>query len=231
MFHKKFKKASIYIAAGMMIIGSSLEGFCQPHRPRGRTVVHRPVPYHGRVVVRHPVPRYGRPVVKLPPKHRKVVVGRHSYFFHQGIFYRSGPGAYVVTRAPVGAIVATIPMGFFTFVVADLTYFYYGGVYYRKVHTGYRVVEPPPETVVVHEYSNDSDTSPAMGDHVSVTAESLNVRSGPNKTQSVITIIPRGTVMTIRGHAPGWLYVELDDGTCGWIMQGYTALLSQSSSG
>lgn len=232
MVKKTFIKGSIIIAVCTMVISSSVQGFCQPRHPGDRRpIVRRPAPPHGRVVVRHPVPRYGRVVGKLPAKHRRVVVGRHNYFFHHGVFYRQGPGGYVVVRAPIGAIVATIPYGYLTFGVGDLTYFYYGGMYYRQVPSGYMVVESPPETVVVQESSNGTDVTPTVGDQVSVTAQSLNVRSGPNTNHSVIAKIPRGTVMVVRGHSPGWLYVELGNGTFGWIMAGYTALLSQPSSG
>ena len=220
------------IALCVMVIGSSVEGFCQPnHPPNKRPVVRHHPPYHGRVVVRHPIPRYGRVVVNLPTKHRKVVVGRHDYFFHHGVFYRQGPGGYLVVRAPIGAVVATIPYGYLTFVVGNLTYYYYGGIYYRHVPSGYVVVESPPETVVVEESSDETDVTPMVGDRVSVTTESLNVRTGPNTTHSVIAQLPRGTVIVVRGHAPGWLYVELPNGTFGWIMTGYTALLPLASSG
>jgi hypothetical protein len=232
MINKMFIKGSIIIAVCTMVIGSSVQGFCQPNHPRDRRpVVRNPAPYHGRVVVRHPVPRYGRVVGNLPAKHRKVVVGRQNYFFHQGVFYRQGPGGYVVVRAPIGAIVATIPMGFLTFAVADRTYFYYGGMYYRQVPSGYMVVESPPETVVVQESSDEPDVTPMVGDRVSVTAELLNVRSGPNKNHSVIAQIPKGTVMVVHGHAPGWLYVELRNGTFGWIRAGYAASLPQPANG
>ena len=227
-----FIKGSIIIAVCTMVIGSSVEGFGrQRNHPQKRVVARNSVRHHGRVVVRHPVPRYGRVVVSLPAKHRRIVVGRQKYFFHHGVFYRKGPGGYVVVRAPMGAIVARIPVGFLTFVVGDMTYFYYGGIYYRQVPSGYVAVESPPETVVVQESSGEYDVTPTVGDQVSVTAESLNVRSGPNKNHSVIAQIPHGTVMVVRGHAPGWLYVELCNGTFGWIKAGYTALLPQPASG
>jgi hypothetical protein len=232
MFNKMFIKGSIIIAVCAMVIGSSVEGFCQPNHPRDRrAIVRNAAPYRGRVVVRHPVPRYGRVVGNLPANPREIFVGRQKYFFHQGVFYGQGPGGYVVIRAPIGAIVATIPMGFLTFAVAERTYFYYGGIYYRQVPSGYMVVESPPETVVVQESSDETDVTPMVGDQVSVTPGSLNVRCGPNTNHSVIAQIRRGTVMVVRGHAPGWLYVQLPNGTFGWIMAGYVAPLPQPVSG
>jgi len=209
-----------------MVMGSGVEGFARPRNyPQPRAVARHTVPYHGRVVVRHPVPRYGRVVVGLPATHRTVLIKRQKYFFHSGVFYQRGPGGYVVVRAPIGAIVATIPLGFLTFAVGDMTYYYYGGVYYRKVPAGHLVVEPPSDTVVVQETDNEYDVTPAVGDQVSLTAESLDISSGPGNNHSVITRIPRGTVMVVRGHSPGWLYVELSDGTYGWIVAGFTAPL------
>jgi hypothetical protein len=232
MFNKNFLKGSIIIAVCTMVIGSSVQGFCQPNHPRDRRpVVRHPPPPRGKVVVRHPVPRYGRVVVNLPANHRKIVVKRQNYFFHHGVFYRQGPGGYVVVRAPIGAIVATIPVGFLTFVVGNNAYFYYGGIYYRQVPSGYMVVESPPETVVVQESSDEFEVTPAVGDQVSVTAALLNVRSGPNENHPVIAQVSNGTVMVVRGHAPGWLYVEFRNGAFGWIMAGYTARLPQPANG
>jgi len=225
-------KGSMVMALCAMVIGGSVEAYSQPkHPPKRRPVVRHHHPHHGRVVVRHPVPHYGRVVVTLPPKHRKVVVRRHPYFFHQGVFYQPGSGGYVVVKAPIGAIVATIPYGYITFGIGNLTYFYYGGIYYRRVPTGYMVVESPPETVIIQESLEETDVTPTAGDRVSVTAQSLNVRSGPDANQSVIAQILKDTVVVVRGQAPGWLYVELPNGTFGWIMTGYTALLPLGSSG
>lgn len=158
-------------------------------------------------------PRRGRIYRQLPHGHRTVVHGRSKYFHHRGVFYRRGFSGYIVIGAPVGALIVDLPIGFKTVLVGGSTYYWCAGVYYRKVPSGYVVVESPLPT----------EPSIAEGVQVSVTVDLLNVRSGPAMSRDVLARVPRGTVLVVRGNAPGWLYVELPDSRFGWVVSEYTA--------
>jgi len=167
-------------------------------------------PHHPRVPV---APRQGTVIVNLPAGHRTVYVGRSRYFYRSGVFYRPGPSGYVVVRAPIGAVIAAPPAGCRTVVVGSATYYDYNGDYYQNTPGGYVVVEAP--TVV---------PAPAAttGQRVSVTAHTLNVRSGPGMGHPVIEQVRQGIVLMVQGTAPGWLYVRTPSGKLGWVSGQYT---------
>ncbi len=218
----KNRSAKIFIAIVLCaaVSGYAVQGFAQSPRHK------RP-----RAFVRHPIPKYGRNVVRLPPKHRKLMVNRTRYFFDSGIFYRRGPRGYVIVRAPVGAILAGVPVGSVTFSLGNTPYWYYGGVYYRRVPSGYIVVDAPPDAVITQESDDRDDIGPVVGERVSVTTRSLNVRSGPGRNHAVIAHLQYGTTLVVRGYSPGWLYVELPHGRFGWIMKKFTSFISPLPSG
>ena len=207
----------------------SVESFGQP-----------PLPWRppARVIIRHPVPPPSRVIVKLPPGYLRVVVGGVGFFFYNGFFYQQDGGKYVVVRAPIGATVTAIPDGFVTFVSGGITYYFYEGIYYRKVPSGYEVVDTPPDAVIVYESTDKVDESPgkatptpAIDERVSVTAQILNVRSGPGKDHPVIEHVDQGNVLIIKGTSPGWYYVKLPNGKYGWVDQEYTNPYSPPASG
>jgi hypothetical protein len=86
---------------------------------------------------------------KLPAVHRKVVLGPHTYWHSNGVFYRHGASGYVVIRGPVGARVKALHPGFRTVIIGGTTYHHYYGTYY--VHDTdkdeYVVVQAPDEPV------------------------------------------------------------------------------------
>lgn len=220
IFKNRLGKIFIAVALCTAVLGYCVEGFAQPPRHK------RP-----RAFVRHPIPKYGRTVVRLPPRHRNLMVNRTRYFFDSGIFYRQGPRGYVVVRAPLGAILASVPLGSVSFVLGGTPYWYYSGVYYRRVPSGYTVVDAPPNAVITQESDDRDDIGPAIGERVSITARSLNVRSGPGGNHAVIAHLQYGTTLVVRGYAPGWLYVELSHGRFGWIMKKFTSFKEPSPSG
>jgi len=166
---------------------------------------------------RHPrmpvAPRYGTVFVNLPAGHRTVYVGRSRYFYGSGVFYRHGPSGYVVVRAPIGAVIAAPPAGCRTVVVGGATYYDYNGDYYQNAPGGYVVVQAPP--VVPQPPATE-------GQRVSVTAHTLNVRSGPGMGHPVIEQVRQGIVLAVHGTAPGWLYVSTPSGKLGWVSGKYT---------
>jgi len=166
---------------------------------------------------RHPrvpvAPRHGTVFVDLPAGHRTVYVGRSRYFYRSGVFYRPGPSGYVVVRAPIGAVIGAPPAGCRTVVVGGATYYDYNGDYYQNAPAGYVVVQAPP--VVPQPPSK-------AGQRVSVTAYTLNVRSGPGMGHPVIEQVRQGIVLAVQGTAPAWLYVRTPSGRFGWVSAKYT---------
>src|SRR5699024_12498146 len=65
-----------------------------------------------------------------------------------------------------------------------------------------------------------------------VNATSINVRSGDSTSYSVITNLPKGTVVdVIESASNGWKKVKTSNGTTGWVSGQYltTGVLSQPS--
>ena len=56
-----------------------------------------------------------------------------------------------------------------------------------------------------------------------VTATSLNMRSKPNTSASVISALPSGTSVNVEERQNGWLLVSLSPSVRGWISEQYTA--------
>jgi hypothetical protein len=185
-------------------------------------------PYGGPGGSPHHHPRYGEVYHGLPHGYHTVWAGRKKYFYHHGDFYQSGPRGFIVVRAPVGAVVAYLPIGFTTVVIGGIPYYYYDNVYYQKGPSGYIVAEPPPGAPAPPP---GVEPSPAEAGQVAVTAELLNVRSGPGLNQPVLSQVVKGTVLIIQGSAEGWYYVQLPNGQFGWVMARFTAPLLSPASG
>lgn len=173
--------------------------------------------------------RLGAIVNKLPAGYRVVRVSGAKFYYHGGFFYRHGPSGYVVVKAPLGAVISTLPVGFTRVVVSGMEYYFYGGVYYRSIPSGYIVIKEPVETIAVQVPSQNLNTSPGasqpqaiVSSKVLVTAQSLNVRSGPGTNHPVIRQTYKENILVIHGNAPGWLYVELPNGQFGWVMSKFT---------
>jgi hypothetical protein len=166
-----------------------------------------------------------RPPVRVAPYppagHRPLVFGGVNYFFHGGIFFRIGPSGYFAVKAPVGLVVASLPVGVEIVFIGGETYYYHSGVYYREVPEGYVVVEKP-KTVIVEKAPEEDQEEIVVTNKVLVTTAILNVRSGPGKNHPVVCEVHKGDTLIIQGNAPGWLYVELPDGKYGWIVEEYT---------
>jgi hypothetical protein len=96
-------------------------------------------------------------VVRLPGEHQRIVVHNHSYYFHQGVFYRKGPRGYVITLAPIGARIRFLPRGYITLHFGAIPYFYYYGTYYRYYpeEKVYVVVENPRQNNPEYQSATD----------------------------------------------------------------------------
>jgi uncharacterized protein YgiM (DUF1202 family) len=83
----------------------------------------------------------------------------------------------------------------------------------------------PPRCVATSQpvYTTGSAVScTAATGSVMVTAQMLNIRSGPGLGNPSVRQIPNGTVLSIQGNAPGWYYVKTSDNFYGWVMSQYT---------
>lgn len=150
----------------------------------------------------------------LPGEPMQIRHGGDAFFFHRGWFYRRGGAGLVLVEPPIGVVVSSLPVGFVTLTLGGLLYYELNGVYYRRVTDGYVVVEPP----VVVERPNPA----VSGDRIVVQTDLLNVRTGPGLDQEVMDQVSRGSVLRVIGKEPGWYYVELPDGSRGWVMEQFT---------
>jgi uncharacterized protein YgiM (DUF1202 family) len=151
------------------------------------------------------------------------MVAGSLFYFHAGSYYRQAPSGYVVVSTPVGAVISAMPAGCPSVVINGITYFTYGGAYYRQVANGYEVVAEPTQNTGVQ--------SLVPVGRVVVIAKALNVRSGPGVENSVIYIVHSGNILHIIGSAPGWHYVQLPNGSFGWVMEKFTTPLVQPAEG
>lgn len=160
-------------------------------------------------------------------RHAPVVVKNRTYFYLDGIFYRSGLNGYIAVQAPLGAIVLSLPIGSHDIVVGGSKYYVYGGVYYRHAPSGYEVVRKPYLGEAYCTPDNEyRDLEQAM-----VIPRILNVRQGPGKSHPIIYKVYRDDVLEIIGRAPGWVYVHLPYGEFGWVMAQYVRPVGPSPKG
>lgn len=66
---------------------------------------------------------------------------------------------------------------------------------------------------------------------VVVTAQLLNVRTGPSLGEPSIRQLPYGTVLSVWESAPGWYYVKMAGSQYGWVMTQYTVPVGYSGAG
>lgn len=170
--------------------------------------------------VRHP-PHRGKGFERSAPRHRVIWTGKKRYPLHDRFYHRRAPSAFIAVGIPLGKVFLNLPIGFETVVSCGTTYYRCGGVYYKRVPSGYMVVQEP----------FCEDVPEFRPQRISVTADNLYVRKGPGKNYTVMARVSYGVVLPVRGHAPGWLYVELPNKSLGWVMSKYTAPLAASPKG
>jgi uncharacterized protein YgiM (DUF1202 family) len=79
---------------------------------------------------------------------------------------------------------------------------------------------PPP---------NEDEVSPApppelVISRVTITAEVLNVRSGPGLDQEIVSQGRQGEILDVIRSERDWLYVRTTEGLYGWVMAKFTVL-------
>jgi len=151
-----------------------------------------------------------------PPKHyrehERVRVGKHDYYYREGRFYRPGPRGWISVQAPIGAIVAGLPLGFSVMLSGGHTYFQFGTTFYSQVANGYMVVDSPSMAPApIH----GAAAFPGM---VTVRPSLMNLRSGPGLNFAITGQVTAGHRLHVRGSSNGWYYVEQPNGNYGWAM-------------
>jgi len=67
-----------------------------------------------------------------------------------------------------------------------------------------------------------ADSAEAASPVVRVTADSLNVRSGPGTNFPIMTEVRRGTLLVVLNRREGWVRVKLAGGSRnGWVSSAY----------
>jgi uncharacterized protein YgiM (DUF1202 family) len=55
------------------------------------------------------------------------------------------------------------------------------------------------------------------------TVDALHLRAGPSWSAPIITTLPYGTRLAVRGDAGDWIAVTTPDGTRGYVLRTYVA--------
>lgn len=89
--------------------------------------------------------RYGYRWRRLPGSFVRISFGGLGFFYNDGIFYRPRDRGYVVTRAPIGAVVHSLPGTAVSVIFGGHSYYVAYDTYYRwdSTRRGYRVVANP----------------------------------------------------------------------------------------
>lgn len=92
------------------------------------------------------LPRRGRTVRTLGVGHIGIRFGGIRFRFHNGVWYKPKGRKFVVVRAPFGARLRVLPVGYRRIVIGPRPYFYHYGTFYIKVdgpEEEYEVVAAP----------------------------------------------------------------------------------------
>lgn len=137
--------------------------------------------------------------------------------WHSPSHHKYPHGRAVVKGSAVSAIIATGIIAGITFSLLE-----------SAVSAPAPRCAPTPQPA----YNTGSDVSyTTTTGSVMVTAQMLNVRSGPGLENPAVRQIPNGTVLSVQGNAPGWYYVKTTDNLYGWVMVQYTVPLGYSAAG
>lgn len=108
---------------------------------------HETYRYHTRYLapIRHHYHPIGFRLSVLPRSYVRIVVLGAPFFYLGGVFYHHHNNAYVVVRAPIGAVVTELPIGFIAFSIGAFTYYHVNDTYYiwDDTRDGYVVVDKP----------------------------------------------------------------------------------------
>ena len=92
----------------------------------------------------------------------------------------------------------------------------------RKIAVGVSIPTMALALTATASFANSSEGT--------VTADVLNVRSGPSTSYSVTTKIYKGNKVEILNTSNGWYNVKLSNGKTGWVSGSYISISSQTTS-
>jgi hypothetical protein len=104
--------------------------------------------YDNRFGHNHYYPPRGYAVGVLPRGYVTYRYRNTPYYYNSGIWYRPGPGGFVVVRPAIGLYIGALPPFYTTVWYGGVPYYYADDVYYRyrQDRREYEVVDAPPET-------------------------------------------------------------------------------------
>ncbi len=73
---------------------------------------------------------------------------------------------------------------------------------------------PPPKTSEVSQ--------PAAQRTAEIVPSFVNLRQGPSMDSKIIRVLKKGTKLTVLQEKAGWLRIQLEDGTEGWVGKAMT---------
>ena len=154
-------RAQVVVIIGVWTLGLALAGNVDAYRPgSGGTALRlgqssssaarhygpsRTLQPRHRHVTR-PQPSGFRRAFRVPPAgHRAFSLRGGRYISYGGRFFLNTPGGFQPVSAPVGATLATLPVGYVKVDVQSTSYFYHHGAFFRRDpgHQAYLVVDPP----------------------------------------------------------------------------------------
>jgi hypothetical protein len=140
---------TVYYRAGNVFYRRAPQGYVVIERPANVVVVESPPVTP--LIVEAPKPSaFGNEPLS-------VWVGDQEYFMLKGAFYRKTPAGLKPVQAPLGAVLAVLPLGCITLWIDNNDYAYCNSVFYRKTPVGYAVVSPP-QNAYVKSLPKDSRT-------------------------------------------------------------------------
>lgn len=149
---RTFCRVGIVTAAMLSIL--TLPAHADEHdgrRPQGWVL-------DGRYNHNHYYPPTGYVTRSLPRGALTVRYQGSPYYFHQGVWYRSGRLGFAVVGAPIGAFLPILPPFYSTVWFGGVPYYYADDVYYLRdpARNGY-IVTAPPEGIDATTQSTDDD--------------------------------------------------------------------------
>jgi len=114
---------------------------------RAQRKVYRKVKRRAHLRYAH-LPKYRATVNRIPKSAIVVRYKAHTYYFNDGVFYRTNNKRYVVIRPVAGVRISLLPKGYKAISLKSSKYYYYYGNFYKDVKDGYEVVEAPEGAMV-----------------------------------------------------------------------------------
>jgi cell wall-associated NlpC family hydrolase len=88
---------------------------------------------------------------------------------------------------------------------------------------------PSMTTYAATPQATATTTQVATERTATVTASSLNMRSSPSTTSSIMHVLWQGNTVKIIGETNGWYQIKLSDGRIGWANSQYLSLNNQAT--